>query len=57
MEEKKCRVLVLRATECGLPLTPVKSDDGNETDLYQCPEGHRSQFVPEEKKPEENKST
>lgn len=41
MEEKRCLVLV-EGKECGLPVTPVDK----ESNMYQCPRGHRSFFVP-----------
>jgi hypothetical protein len=43
--EKRCLVLV-EGKECGLPVTPVNKEGGKEANMYQCPLGHRSFFVP-----------
>jgi hypothetical protein len=42
MKDKRCLVVV-DGKECGRPVTPV----ADKPNVYQCPEGHRSIFVPE----------
>jgi hypothetical protein len=42
MGEKRCLALV-NGKECGLPVKPVGDKDSN---VYECPAGHRSVFIP-----------
>jgi hypothetical protein len=43
MQEKRCLAMV-EGKECGLPVIPVEK----ESNVYLCPRGHRSIFLPVE---------
>jgi hypothetical protein len=45
MPEKRCLMLV-DGKECGLPVTPAGGRNNENPNIYECPLGHRSVFVP-----------
>jgi transcription elongation factor Elf1 len=44
MENRKCPVLV-DGKECGLALVLVEQDIDTETEIYECPRGHRKNVM------------
>lgn len=44
MDEEKCQVLV-DGKPCGLPVTPIDKALGKESNIYQCPLGHRTRLL------------
>jgi hypothetical protein len=44
MDEEKCMVLV-DGKPCGLPVTPIDKALGKESNVHQCPLGHRSRLL------------